>query len=370
MVHRVGREARRGVAVAVAALNCSCRHVRRGRHAGCGLAVMAVRAVGIGCGVGKGAAGKAGVAAAHCLGVAAHAILAVGGDVTGIGGGAVGPLRSFGRIGAAVAGIATCAGHRGVVHRVGGEIAGGVGVTVAALDRPCRHMRRGRHAGRDLAVMAVRAVGVGCSVDKSAAGKAGKAVAHRLGVAGLAITAVGGDVAGIGGGAVGALRSLGRIGTVVTGIAARGGDRRVIHRVGREAARTIGVAIAALNPRHRDMRRGLHSGCAGAVVAVRAIGVARRVNVGAAGKADVAAARRRGVTGFAIITVGRDVPGVRGRAIGALRALGGIGAVVAGVAACPGHGRMAHGIGGEAGRGVGMAIAALDARHRDMRRRR
>ncbi|WP_213030210.1 hypothetical protein, partial [Acinetobacter baumannii] len=77
-----------------------------------------------------------------------------------------------------------------------------------------------------------------------------------------------------------------------TGIAARARHRRMTHRVGHEARRRIGVAIAALNGGGRNVRRRRHAGRSGAVVAARAIGIGCRVRIGATGPTDEAAACR------------------------------------------------------------------------------
>ena len=63
----------------------------------------------------------------------------------------------------------------------------------------------------------------------------------------------------------------------MTGVAAAGAYRRVIHRVGREAWRRVAVAIAALNPRYRNVRRHGQARRATAIVATGAIHVRRGV---------------------------------------------------------------------------------------------
>lgn len=57
------------------------------------------------------------------------------------------------------------------------------------------------------------------------------------------------------------------------------------------------------------------------------------------------------------------------RTLSALSALFLIGAVVAGIATRCMHGGVRHRVCGEARRSVGVTVAALDAGHRDMRRR-
>ena len=103
----------------------------------------------------------------------------------------------------------------------------------------------------------------------------------------------------IGGGALRALGALGRVGAVVAGIAAARAHRRVVHRVGDEARRRVGVAVAALDAGHRNVRRRGLAGRGRAVVTARAIGVGRLVGVGAARPAGEGRGRA-GVTGDAV----------------------------------------------------------------------
>ena len=96
---------------------------------------------------------------------------------------------------------------------------------------------------------------------------------------------------------------------VVAGVAAAGADRRVTghaHRVGRKTRRRIDVAVAALNARHRNMRRRLQAGRGGAVVAARAVGVGGRVGVFAARPAGEGRGRA-GVAGLTVAAIGCDV---------------------------------------------------------------
>ena len=60
----------------------------------------------------------------------------------------------------------------------------------------------------------------------------------------------------------------------------------MVHGVGGEGRSGIGVAIAALNASHRDMRRRGVAGRRRAVVAARAIGVCRPMRIGRIGKCD------------------------------------------------------------------------------------
>jgi len=93
MTHRVGREARSGVGVAVAALDGARRNVRGRRLAGRGSAVMAARAVGVGGRMDEGGAGEA----CRAL-MAGRAILTVGGDVAGERSGALRARGALARI--------------------------------------------------------------------------------------------------------------------------------------------------------------------------------------------------------------------------------------------------------------------------------
>ena len=108
-------------------------------------------------------------------------------------------------------------------------------------------MRRRRHAQRRRAVVAARAIGVGRLVGVDAAGPAGEA-RRRARVTGDAVAAGGRHVIRIGGGAVRALRALAR--DRIRCGRHRSGSRSptaVVHRVGGEARRRVGVAVAALD---------------------------------------------------------------------------------------------------------------------------
>ena len=188
------------------------------------------------------------------------------------------PLRALARVGAVVAGVAAGAADRRVVHRVGDEARRRVGVAVAALHGTGRNVRRRRQPGRGGAVVAARAIGVARLVDVGAAGPAGEA-RGRAGVAGDAVAAAGRDVTGIGGGALRTLGALGRVRAVVAGVAAARAHRRVVHRVGGEARRRVGVAVAALDAGIGMCGGVVIAGRRRAVVAARAIGVGRRVDV-------------------------------------------------------------------------------------------
>ena len=133
----------------------------------------------------------------------------------------------------------------------------------------------------------------------------------------------------------------------------------MVHRVGDEARRRVGVAIAALNGAHRNMWRRGHAQRRLAVVAGRAIGVGRPD--GRRCRRPAGEARRRArMTGGAVLTARRYVVDVRCGAERTFCALGRVGAVVAGVAPARAHRRMVHRVGGEARRRVGVAVAALN----------
>jgi len=306
MVHRIGRKARCRVGVAVAALNPCHRNVRRRLHPGRSGAVVAARAVGVGCRVGECSACPAGERRGRAR-VAGHAILAAGRHVARQRRRTLGALRSLSRVRAVVAGVATAGADRGMVHRVGREARCRVGVAVAALNSRYRDVRRRDHAGRRGAVVAARAVGVGCRVGECSARPAGER-RGRTRVAGHAILAAGRHVARQRSCTLGALRSLSRVRAIVASITSAGADRGMVHRVGREARRRICVTIAALNSRHRDVRRRLQAGRRRAVMAVRAVGVGRGVNKRSARPARKGRGRA-GVAGFAIGAVGRHVAG-------------------------------------------------------------
>ena len=147
---------------------------------------------------------------------------------------------------------------------------------------------------------------------------------------------------------------------VVTGIAARGADCAVRHHVGGEARGRIPVAIAALDAGDRNVGRRSVAGSRRSVVTGRTIGVRGLMDVGGAGKAQVAAANRRRVTGYAIAPVDRDVPRIGRGAVGAFGSFADKGSIVAGVAALARYGPVDHRVHGEAGGGLHVAIAALD----------
>ena len=188
------------------------------------------------------------------------------------------PLVPCAGIRAVVAGVAAARAHRRMVHRVGGEARRRIGVAIAALDAGDRNVRRRRHAGRRRAVVAVRAIGVGRLVNEGATGPAREG-RGRTGVAGHAILAIGRDVTGIRRSPLRTFGALARIGAVVAGVAAGAAHRRVVHRIGVEARRRIGVAIAALHDTGRNMRRRGQAGRGQTVVAIRAIRIGCLVDI-------------------------------------------------------------------------------------------
>jgi len=88
----------------------------------------------------------------------------------------------------------------------------------------------------------------------------------------------------------------------VAGAAQNARHRRVVHCVGREACRGVGMAVAALDGSDRNVWRRGHAGCSGAVVAARAIGIGGGMDERRARKAA-----RALVAGRAVLAVGRDV---------------------------------------------------------------
>ena len=160
----------------------------------------------------------------------------------------------------------------------------------------------------------------------------------------------------------------------MTGVAPAGADRRVTgqaHRVGRKVRRRVGVAIAALNSGHRNMRRRLHARRGGAVVATRTVGVGRRVSEFPT-RPTREGGGGAGVAGAAVVAIGGDMAGEGGCSQCAGRSLRGERAAMAGIAPAKADRRMArhtHSIDAEIRGRIGMAVAALNSRHRHMRRR-
>ena len=95
----------------------------------------------------------------------------------------------------------------------------------------------------------------------------------------------------------------------MAGIATAGAHRRMRHRVGRKARRRIGVAVAALDAGHRNVRRRSVAGRYRAVVAARAIGVARLMGVNGPSPAGEGRGRA-GVAGDAVAPGRRHVTGI------------------------------------------------------------
>ena len=312
-----------------------------------------------------GAAGPTRVAGLGA-GVTGCAIKAAGSHVARMRGCAIGARVTLARVGSVMAGVAAARGHGRMIHRVGGEARRGIGVAIAALDAGHGDMRRRGIAGRGCTVVAVRAVRIRRLMDVSCPRPSGKADS-RLGVAGDAVQAVGGQMASIRRGALCALRAFCRVRTIVAGVATAGAHRRVRHRVGDEARSRVAMAVAALNAGHRNMWRRRQAGRRRAVVAVRAVRVGWQMYIKAASPAQEARIR---MTGDAIPAASRDVTRERRSALRTLGALTRKASVVAGVATAGAHRRVRHRVGDEARGRVGMAVAALDAGHRNVRRRR
>ena len=366
MVHRVGREARGSVGVAIAALNPGHGDVRRRGQASRRGTVVTARAIGVGGRVSKFAARPAGEACRRA-GMARDAIRTIRRNVTGERSRPERALGTLAGVGAVMAGVAAAGAHRRVIHRVGREARGSVIMTVAALNPGHGDVRRRGQAGRRGAVVTARAIGVGGRVGEHAARPAGEA-RRGAGMAGDAIRTIRRNVTGERRRTERTLGALAGVGTVVAGVAAAGAHRRVIHRVAREARRRIGVAVAALNPAHGDVRRRGQAGRRGAIVTARAIGVGGCMGEHAARPAGEACGGA-GMAGDAVLAVGGDVTREGCSPERTLGPLSGERAIVAGVAAARAHRRVIHCVAREARRGIGVAIAALNARHRDVRRR-
>ena len=245
-------------------------------------------------------------------------------------------------------------------HRVGDEARRRIGVAIAALDAGDRDMRRRGVAGCDRPVVAARTIGIARLVGVDGTGPAGEGCG-RAGMAGDAVASRRRHVAGIRGRSQRALGAFADVRAVVAGVAARRAHRRVVHRVGDETGRRIGVATAALDAGDRDMRRRGQAQRQRVVVAARAIGVARSVDVFCPRPAGEAAGRA-GMTGDAVASVGRHVIEIRRRAQRAVAALPCVRAVVASVAADRAHRRMVHHVSREARRRIRVTIAALNRR--------
>jgi hypothetical protein len=158
------------------------------------------------------------------------------------------------------------------------------------------------HGGCRRAVVAARAIRVGrlMSVGRARPTGEGRGCSR---MAGDAVLTAGRHVTRIRRRAKRAFRALRGIRTVMTGVAAAGAHRRVRHRVGRKARCRIGVAIAALDAGHRNVRRRSVAGRYRAVVAARAIGVARLMGIDGPSPAGEGRGRA-GVAGDAV-TPGR-----------------------------------------------------------------
>jgi hypothetical protein len=282
----------------------------------------------------------------------------------------VGPLCALGALAlvrTAVTCVASRCVHGSVGHGVGSKARRSIGVAVAALDAGNRDVRRRGVAGCRDTIVAIRAVRIGRLMDICAAGPTR---VGRLGggVTGYAVLPAGRHVTGIGRRTISTLGSLARVAAIVAGVTTAATDRRVRHRVGREARRGIGVTAAALHGPRRDVRWRRHTGRRRAVVAARAIRIGRLMDVSAARPAGETGCRC-GVTGDAVTPAGRDVAGVRRCAHRTLCAFGCVGPVVAGIAAAGAHRGVRHRVGREADRGIIVAVAALHAGHRNVRRR-
>jgi len=282
----------------------------------------------------------------------------------------IGPLRaaivSLALVAAVVAGVAADRMDDGMAGRAHSEIAGRRGeagaraaVATAALNRARGDVRRRRHARSGHAVVTRDAVRVGGGVRVRAARPAHVAAGLCCSVARQAVRAIGRHVTCVGGRAVGALRTLARVAAVMTGVAAQGARRRMVHRIGREGRRRAGVAVRALERPGRDVRRRRLTRRRHAIVAVAAVRVRSLVRVLGARPGDIAAAGGGRVAIGAVVAARRQMAGVGRHAKRALRAFAGVCAIVAGVAAHRRCSRMVHRVGDEARRGTAVAIRAL-----------
>ena len=373
--HGVGRKTCGRVGVTIAALNTRHWNMRRRLHAGGHAAVVAIRAIGVGRGVRKRSACPAGKGRSRAD-VTGDAVLAVGRNVIGERRGAQRTACSFTGERTVVTGIAPAGADGGMTrhaHGVGRKTCRRVGMAITALDSRHRNMRRRLHAGGGGAVMAARTVGVGGSMGKRSADPTDE-TRGGAGMAADAVLAIGRDMTREGCRTQRALGTFAGERSVVARVATvgvDGGMTRHTHGVGRKAHRRVDVAIAALNAGHRDMRRRLHTGRGGAVVAARTVGVSRGMGKRSA---DPAGESRggAGMAADAVLAIGRDVTREGCRTQGALGAFAGERTVVTGVAAAGVDGRVsrhAHGVGRETCHRVGVAAAALNAGHRNMRRR-
>jgi hypothetical protein len=212
--------------------------------------------------------------------------------------------------------------HRSMVHRVSREALRRIRVAAAALDRAGRNMRGRCHPRRRCAVMTGDAICIRRLVYVRATRPARIRRGSRR-VASDAILATCRNVTGIRCGSVRTFGSLTGVDAVVARVAAAAGHGRMVHGVGGEARRRIGVAIAALDSPGRNVRRCCHSGCRRAVVASRAVRIRDLVDVSAAGPAGEVS-RGGGMTRDAVASAGRDMTGIGRGTLRTLRAFAGI----------------------------------------------
>src|SRR5579872_708488 len=140
------------------------------------------------------------------------------------------------------------------------------------------------------------------------------------------------------------------------------------HTVGRETRCRVGMAGAALDgtDRHVWRRRQAERGLA--IVTAYAIGVGWLMHIsGASPRRE--RSRGLGMADDAVLTACRNVICKGSRAQRSLAALGGVRTVMTRIAPARADGAVIHRVGGKARRRIGMAIAALDSRCGDMRRR-
>ena len=366
MIHRIRTEAWRRVTVAIAALYDARRNMRRRNDTGGDQTIVAIRTIRIGYLVDISAARPVREIRRRAS-VAGYAITSSGHHVARIRRYALSAFGSLLDVRSAVAGVTAARAYRRMVHRISGEARRCIGVAVAALDAGHWNMRRRGVAGRSGPVVAARATGVARLMHVDGAGPTRKC-GGRAGVAGGAVATARRDVAGIGRRALRPACPLPCERPVVAGVAAGRAHRRMVHRIGDKARCRIRVAVAALDASDRDMRWRRIASRYGPVVAARAVGVACLMDVRGTSPACIGSAGA-GVAGDAVTTARRHVAGVRRGGLRPLRALACERAVVTSIAAAGTHRRMVHRIGGKARCRIVMAVAALNAGDRDVRRR-
>ena len=141
MVHRIGHEARRCIDVAIAALDCADRNMRRCLQSFRGRPIVTGRTIGVARLVRIMAAGPARKIRSRAC-VASDAVDAPCCDMIWIRGRALRAFHSLAGIRPVMAFIASAGAHRWVVHRIGRKARRCIGVTIAALNNANWDVRR------------------------------------------------------------------------------------------------------------------------------------------------------------------------------------------------------------------------------------